>query len=432
MRRVLVIAFHFPPEGGSSGVLRTLKFCKYLLEFGWLPVVLTVTEKAHISTDPKLMDQVPESVEVHRAWCVDSKRVFSIAGRYPELAAIPDRFLSWWPSGVWKGCRLIRSRACEAVFSTSPVPTAHMIALACKRICRIPWVADFRDPWIEDRKYSGFSLLRDQVERHMENWVLHRADCITVTTAPLRDEIIGNHPELARNKFIVLPNGYDEEDFKTLDTAEPARPESFGLVHTGLVNGSYRNPLPLLAAVRALIDESIISQDEIRVSFYGGGEYLNSSVFREKVQSLGLSQVVRVLDRVPYAESLARIRGAAALLIFQGGRDTANLIPAKAFEYVRSGRPILALTESVGSTAELIREFDTGIVVSIDDIADIKSGLVRLYTDYRSGKLTTRTDMNAFSRKYSRRSIAADLASVLSQLSRGFGPLAVAEVARQR
>jgi glycosyltransferase involved in cell wall biosynthesis len=424
--RVLIIAFHFPPEGGSSGVLRTLKFAKYLLEFGWTPVVLTAPANVYPSTDPKLLEQVPGEIEVHRAWCLDLPRLLSVGGRYPELTAIPDRYSSWWLPAVLAGSRLIKSRGCQAIFSTSPIPTAHLIALTCKRLCGIPWIADFRDPWIEERQYSGFSRSRDAIERRLERWVLRRADRVTATTRQLREELLARHSRLVADRVTVIPNGYDEEDFAELPSAPAATPTTFELVHTGLVTDSYRSPLPLFKAVERLIAESLIPEDQIKIAFYGGGGYLSSAGFRDAVTAMGLTRVVQVHDRVPYLESLEKIRSAAVLLVLQGGRDTSTLIPAKAFEYVRSGRPILALTEPDGATAELILECGAGRVVALGDVDGIKANLLAFYREFCSGALMATRALESFSARYSRRSTAATLADLLSQLTVPARPVALA------
>jgi glycosyltransferase involved in cell wall biosynthesis len=413
-KTVLIVAFHFPPEGGSSGVLRTLKFSRYLLQFGWTPVVLSASASAYASTDATLLAQVPQEVEVHRARCFDAPRRFSFGGRYPELMAVPDRYSSWWLPGVIAGCRLITSHSCRAIFSTSPVPTAHLIALTCKRLRGVPWVADFRDPWIEAREYSGFSRSRDAIERRLERMVLRGADRVTATTRQLRAELLARHADLIPARVAVIPNGYDEEDFAELPPA--TTPAAFELVHTGLVTDAYRSPVPLFTAVQQLIEASLIPEDQIRITFYGGGDYVSSPPFLDAVRATGLTRVVQVRERVPHRESLQRIKGAAILLLLQGGRDTSTLIPAKAFEYIRSGRPILALTEPDGATAELVLACEAGRVAKLEDVEAIKTSVLSYYRDFRSGTLGVNGSLERLSANYSRRATTGVLADLLNQL----------------
>lgn len=404
-------------------MLRTLKFSRYLLQFGWTPVVLTAPGTVYPSTDPTLLAEVPPEVEVHRAWCADATRLFSVAGRYPGLVAIPDRYSTWWLPGVIAGCRLIKSRGCTAIFSTSPLPTAHLIAMTCKRLCGTPWVADFRDPWIEDRQYSGFSASRDALERRLERGVLRSADRVTATTPQLRNELLARHSNLDPERVAVIPNGYDEEDFAELPPA--GSPPAFDLVHTGLVTDAYRSPIPLLRAVRQLIGDASIPEDRIAITFYGGGAYLSSAPFMDAVTTLGLTRVVHVHDRVPYAQSLEKIRSAAILLLLQGGRDTSTLIPAKAFEYIRAGRPILALTEPDGATADLVVTSDAGRVVKLEDVEGIKDGLLAFYREFLSGTLRGGS-LDKLSAQYSRRGGTRVLAGLLNQVSMPRAQVAVA------
>ena len=144
--RLLIIAFHYPPSN-TSGTLRTLKFTKYLGGCGWNSSVVTVPARCYQSIDSSLSAQIPSHVRVHAATCFDAKAVFSIWGKYPAFVATPDRFVSWLPFGVYRVLRAIRDEDIRVLLSTSPVPTAHLIALSAKLISGIPWIADFRDPW---------------------------------------------------------------------------------------------------------------------------------------------------------------------------------------------------------------------------------------------------------------------------------------------
>ena len=142
---LLVVAFHFPPVQGSSGYLRTLKFIRYLPEFGIRPTVLTVNPKAYLATNLQLLSQIPAGIEVKRSFALDVRRHFSIRGKYPGILGIPDRWSSWIPFGIRDGRKLIREKKLSAIFSTYPIPSAHLIGRILSAYARVPWVADFRD-----------------------------------------------------------------------------------------------------------------------------------------------------------------------------------------------------------------------------------------------------------------------------------------------
>ena len=189
--RLLIIAFHYPPSN-TSGTLRTLKFTKYLGGCGWNSSVVTVPARCYQSIDSSLSAQIPSHVRVHAATCFDAKAVFSIWGKYPAFVATPDRFVSWLPFGVYRVLRAIRDEDIRVLLSTSPVPTAHLIALSAKLISGIPWIADFRDPWGPDQTLGPVCRA---AQRWLESRVVGQADCIVATTPELADSISSTHTE---------------------------------------------------------------------------------------------------------------------------------------------------------------------------------------------------------------------------------------------
>ncbi len=415
MKRVLMVAYHFPPEASSSGVLRTLKFGKYLPSFGWTPHILTLCESAYRVRDEQLLAQIPPTAVIHRVRGFDATRHLAIQGRYPAALTVPDRFVSWLPFGAAKGLGVIRSMGIHALYSTSPLPTAHLIAAVLRTRTGIPWIADFRDPWIEEGLYPRPGSLRNWVERRLERIVISQADRITVTTPLFREELARRYPQLPPEKIRVVFNGYDEEDFEGIK-ATP-RTDRFEILHAGLVTPDYRDPRPLLDAVASLIGGGHLPADDVRVAFLGGGPYLDAPAFRQVLQQRGLDRVVDVTGRVSYEESLVRMGQASVLLLLQASDDTRSLIPAKAFEYLRAGRPLLALT-SDGMTAELLRTTGRGIVVPPGNSESIARVLLDLYAQHRD---TDRHDTVADPGKvdisrYERRFLTGELAHLLDEV----------------
>lgn len=411
MKSVLIVAYHYPPEGGSSGVLRTLKFSKYLRAYGWVPHVLTLRETAYPVRDEGLSAQIPAEVVIHRTRGFDVASRLSMRGRYPGFLAVPDRFVSWLPFAVATGLGVIRSNRVDVLYSTSPQPTAHLIAVALKALTGIPWVADFRDPWIEDGLYPRPGSLRAIIESRLERMVINQADRITVTTPLFRQEVLRRYPELPPEKVRVLFNGYDEEDFERIK--ETIRTDRFEILHTGLVTFDYRDPRPFLKAVAALINAGRLPRAGVRVTFLGAGRYLESPSFREFVNGLGLPTVVEILPRVSYGESLRRLFQASVLLLLQASDDTRALIPAKAFEYLRAGRPILALTRE-GATADLIMAIRAGIVACPDDMEGMERALLDLYAR-RSSREVASTEFHGFA-QYERKKLTGELALLFEEV----------------
>ena len=362
-RRLLMIAFHYPPAN-ASGTLRALKFSRYLREFDWEVSLLTVPEGCHEVLDPALLAQVPAEVRVHRAFCVDTRRAFSILGRYPAFAAVPDRYVSWLPFAFWRGLQVIRAQGVDAIFSTSPVPTAHLVAYALKRATGLPWVADFRDPWGSGQARGR---LRQRVETRMEQAVVRRADRVVGTTEELAEELgrrIGAGPS---HKTVAIYNGYDESDFAALRATNGAEPV-FCITHAGLLYPAFRHPAVFLRAVRACLDDGRLPADT-RVHFLGSGPLARDPAVQRLIAAAGLERVVTITERIAYREALQTMMDSSALLLLQGGQETHAQVPNKAFEYLRSGRPILCLAPARSATARVLRDF-TGVFSADPDDAD--------------------------------------------------------------
>jgi hypothetical protein len=168
MKKILMIAFHYPPFSGGSGVHRTLKFSRYLPDHGWKPIILTANPRAYPRVGDEQLHEIPAAVRVTRVFALDAARHLSVRGSYLRYTALPDRWVSWWLGAVPAGLRLIRKFRPEVIWSTYPIATAHLIGLTLHRLTGIPWIADFRDSMTEN-EYPPDSATRcvySWIERH--------------------------------------------------------------------------------------------------------------------------------------------------------------------------------------------------------------------------------------------------------------------------
>ncbi|MCI0546164.1 MAG: glycosyltransferase [Candidatus Rokubacteria bacterium] len=412
MKQLLMVAHGYPPAGGSSGVQRPLKFSRFLPEYGWLPQVLTPRADVHRFQDPSLLAEIPAEVLIHRTPAWNSARDLGIRGWHLAALAIPDQFVSWVPFAVRRGLAVIRAGGIRAIYSTSPPATTQLVAWALHRRTGLPWVADFRDPWIEEGIHPRPGSLRYRIEAALERRVLRDATVVTVTTPHLRGDFLRRHHDLHPERVRVVWNGYDEADFH--DFRPEVSRERFELIHTGLVTAEFRDPRPVLRALAELIAAGDIDRERTRAIFVGGGPWLRSSEFTASVAEMELGGVVEIERFVPHREALARLGRAAALLLMQASDDTRSLIPAKAFEYLRAGLPILALTFE-GATTDLVKGLPRCFVVHPADEPELRRVVKHLYDLWREAP-----DALAVPRpvqQYERRHLTAALADALDEVA---------------
>jgi glycosyltransferase involved in cell wall biosynthesis len=372
--RVLMIAFHYPPLRGSSGIQRTLKFTKYLPEFGWQPLVLTAHARAYASTSNDLMGEIDHLSAVYRAFSLDSSRHLSVLGRYPKSWALPDRWVSWWLGAVPMGLYLIRKYRPAVIWSTYPIATAHLIGLSLSRLTGLPWIADMRDP-MTDVDYPPDPLVR-RIYRWIEQETVTHCTRVVLTTSGAISDYQARFPQIPPSRFYLIENGYDEENFVAAENfivpkSRGNRP--FVLVHSGIIYPSERDPTHFFRALAEMLQRGLIFPDKLSV-------ILRATAHDEYLQRLidqhNISDIVSLAPPIPYKEALSEMLTADGLLILQAANCN-NQIPAKLYEYLRTRRPILALTDPAGNTAKKLLKMGIDTIAPLDSESDIIQALTR-------------------------------------------------------
>lgn len=367
-----MIAYHFPPVAGSSGVLRTLKFSKYLPECGWQPIVLSVTPGAYADRSSAQLGDIRPDVVVRRSFALDVSRHLSLRGRYPGWLALPDRWASWLASAIPVGLALVRRYRPDILWSTYPIATAHLVGLALNRLTGIPWVADFRDP-MTDEAYPP-ELTKRKVYRWIERKALTHCTLATVTTRGTLRMWEKSYPHIPRARLQIIANGYDEEDFCSAElsaSGSQPRKSRVTLVHSGVVYPSERDPRALFGALAKLRLSDAISEDNFRIVLRATGhdEYL-----RKLIVENGIEDIVKLEPAIPYRFALKEMLDADGLLLMQASNCN-HQIPAKLYEYIRARRPVLALTDPGGDTAAALREVGLDSIVKLDSEREIMEHL---------------------------------------------------------
>jgi glycosyltransferase involved in cell wall biosynthesis len=411
VKRVLMIAFHFPPLRGSSGIQRTLKFAQYLLGFGWNPVVLSAHPRAFVNAGDDQLRDIPAEVPVYRAFALDTSRHLSIRGRYPGALALPDRWVSWCVGAVPTGLRLARRYRPDVIWSTYPIASAHLIGLFLHRLTGIPWVADLRDP-MTDEGYPSNPLTR-RVYSWIERQTLARCSVAVCTTRGAIRTYRTRFPDIPEERFALIENGYDEENFAQAAASAPAQAAGpFVLVHSGVIYPSERDPVPLFTALAALQSEGTLSPANFRLVLRATGhdDYL-ATLIREH----GIESLVTLAPHLPYREALSEMLTAGGLLILQAANCN-HQIPAKLYEYLRAGRPILALTDPTGDTATALRNAGIDTIAPLDSKDAIAAAIAR-FLPLAQGGLAPVASSEAVAAN-SRRARTAQLARLLDRVAR--------------
>lgn len=378
-----MIAYHFPPLAGSSGIQRTLRFVQHLPAMGWQPLVLSTHPRAYENTGTDLLAEVPADTVVRRAFALDTARHLQVAGRYLGWMARPDRWISWKFAAVREGLKMIDEFKPDAIWSTYPIATAHVIASALQRKSGLPWIADFRDPMAQD-DYPA-DLRTRQMFRDIEADVAARAACCVFTTPGAARMYQHRFPNAAQ-RMQVLENGYDEESFASAPPqpshAPPATQRPLVMLHSGIVYPSERDPTQLFQALGQLQRSGALSANDLRIRFRAS---VHDALLQKLAQAHGAQDFVELSPPIAYREALAEMMTVDALLVMQASNCNAQ-IPAKIYEYLRAGRPILALTDPAGDTAGVLRKAGLGDMARLDSAPEIAALLPAFVRDWRQGR----------------------------------------------
>jgi glycosyltransferase involved in cell wall biosynthesis len=400
-RRVLVLAYYFPPVGGA-GVQRTLKFVKYLAELGWDATVISTRSRAYGARDESLVEEVPPNTRVVRTAALPLARYLGYAlyrARLMRLRAFvlwPDGGLGWMPFAFAAALKRARRDRPDVLFSTSSPYGSHLVAGAVARLTRIPWVADFRDEWAANPHLAGQPRLLTRLSRRAERMIAKRAARIVVAAEYFRIEGVG--PDDPRRIEIV--NGVDEDDL-LVDATGPR--DRFVLAHVGSLY-DLRDPAPALRAIARLVADGTVDGDRLEVRLVG------NVWIPDFAPPPGLW--VTVAGYVTHREAVSEMAAATALLLYVPKDDLAP--SGKLFEYLASGRPLLCLASERNLASRLVGEWGAGLVADPQDEEAIAAAFVDLWHRWESEDLPDQTEVRARAlERYSRRANATRLAEVL-------------------
>jgi glycosyltransferase involved in cell wall biosynthesis len=405
---VLIVTYHFPPSS-ASGSFRMLGFARHLPAHGWRGVVVAPPSLPWEPVDADLANQIPPETVVQRVAYPTSK----IARR---LAL----FSCWLPRAARACGQMVRAYRLEAVLTSGPPHQVHGLGLWLKRRYGLPWLADFRDPWYRTGQFERGSGLSSWWIGRQEACVMRGADAVIANAPGACRALREAYPEL-RGKFVTLPNGYDREAFEAL-VADPnprSASQPIRVVHTGAIYAG-RDPRPLLDAVKIV---GTVEGRPVAVDFFGPPPENADYDLAREIEARSLGDKLAIFGQVPYARVLREMVSADINVLMDNPGRTIG-VPAKLYEYLGAGRPILALGEPDGDLAWVLGQ--SGVPYRIAPpgnpaaIAEAIAELARESGIERDGSSLSERH------RFSRAAIAARLAALLDRTVAG-GPAVAGE-----
>lgn len=436
-KKVLFIAHIFPPSGGS-GIQRSLKFVKYLREFGWEPIVVTVGNTKYNLKDETMISEIPEEVEVIRIderVNIDSDYVNKLVQIYlgvvndnglmekyinelnksqehlSRLLIQPDAYILWATEVLDKIDDKVDFEEIDMVYTTSGPYSDHIIGYYLKQKYNKPWVADFRDEWTNN-PYVNYdrSSISYKINYVMENNIVNKADSIIAVTptSKLNYEKIFC---LEANKAHEITNGYDEEDFNNL-ISKKEKNDKFTIVHNGLLY-MIRTPETFLKAITNLIKNGKINKSKINVLF---PLIENEEKWKEYIMDNDLVDVVKITGYLNHKESLDLATNSDLLLLIIGsGVENRSVYTGKVFEYLRLCKPILSLSPKESLVEKLIDKTNRGKNFEFDDIQGIEDYILEMYIKWENG-LLCEFQITEDVREFERKRLTSKLSDIFNKI----------------
>ena len=434
MKRVLIITYYWPPSGGS-GVQRWLKMSKYLPENGWQPVIYTAENAEYPVEDPSLAQDVAPEAEVIRRSIVEpygfykkflgTKKGEKVKAGFINDGAkksgwkeslsiwlrgnlfIPDARCWWIKPSVRYLSNYLKEHPVDAMISTGPPHSIHLIAKALHKKFNIPWVADFRDPWTEVFYFDSLKLTKCSVKKHkkLENQVLTEADKVVAVSW----HEAADFEALGAKNVDVITNGYDEEC--VTDKIQNADNEHFTVSYTGVLlpNESF----VIWDAFKELCDENADFAKALKINLIG---HIDASV-KDYIAEKGLDSKVENIEYMPHSQVLDYQRQSnMLLLLIPRAKKAECILTGKLFEYLVSGCPVLAVGPAEGDAAKVLADTRCGITADYDDKEKMKATILEYFNKRNDNQAVERNIEEVA--KYSRKNLTKDFVRVLNDITR--------------
>ena len=422
-KKVLIITYYWPPAGGS-GVQRWLKFSKYLRDFEIEPVIYTIDNPSYPILDKSLESEIPKDLEILKQAIFEPNSMLSFFGRNNKKESagflnpnptffgsiiqyiranyfIPDARKFWIQPSVNFLSNYLENNHIDAIITTGPPHSMHLIGLELKKKLGIKWISDFRDPWTEIDYFQQLPLTKKATKKHqdLEQEVLINSDMVVVVGETMKDKFLQH-----TKRIEVLTNGFDTiEDLSTqkLD-------EKFSITHVGLMN-SDRNPTILWEVLNEISNTNLNFKNDLRIKLIGK---LDDAVIQDlKVFDHNTIETIPYLDH----KDVGKYQASSQILLLSINEvpSAKGIITGKIFEYLQAKRPILAIGPEDGDAAMILKNTNAGTIVGFKNKTALKATILNLYKDYKEGVLFVKS-VNI--EQYHRKNITSQLAEVIKKV----------------
>ena len=438
-RRLLLLAYFYPPLAGG-GVHRALGFTRWLPEHGWDCTVVCAGPEDYWVRDETLEGRIPSGTEVIRVsggsalsgWLRlkrgtagavrpgssaasagaagrRSGMVFSGLRALSEWVLLPDSYAGWARRARDVAAARLARGDISAVLSTSPPDSVHLAALPLARRFGLPWIADFRDPWIGLHFRRPPTAWHAARQRDLERRVLTGADLVLAASRTHADDLEADAGARPR-RVVHLPNGYEP------DPGGPPRvrdTEHFTLVFTGMLS-LMPDVEVLFEALHQLLARRPEARRRIRVRLAGPFD----TDYEDRAVALGLKGIVEFSGPLAHGEARALQRSADLLLLWKP-RGFRTMVPGKTYEYLDAGRPLLALLEEGDEVERLVRRAG-GTCLPSGDREGLAAEIERRYLGWKEGAGTdapTSVARPDWLEEHTRARLSTRLATLLDELA---------------
>jgi glycosyltransferase involved in cell wall biosynthesis len=431
-RNLLVIAYYFPPMG-LSGVQRTLKFVKYLPEFGWRPIVVTPSETPYYAIDDSLLDEIRPQIEageivIHRTKSSgapggklakkDGKLLKLPSDAYQRFRSKliqtflqPDSRIRWKKHALKLIDTIYKTERIDAILATAPPYTSFLIAHALRAKYGTPYLMDYRDAWVSNKVLNFYATpFHKAYARKLEDEVLRASDAVTVVNRRMKEVLIRDYEFLSHEDVTILPHGFDQEDIdKALPLVESMRDRArFRITYSGAFYVG-RSPKVMLEAAKEAIKRIPEIREHLELVFVG----VLQKEYHAMIKRSGIEANVSEMGYLAHRESVAMLLASDVLWMTMSDDISA---PGKLYEYFGTKKPILGLVPRHSQAERMLRDYGAGITIPPDDVKNLTEAILKLYHMWQRGGLPAKVD-EAYVKTYDRRELTREMARQLALIA---------------